>query len=91
MDLFSSRIVSCSMNKLVSRHLVIDAMAMALGQRDKPQLHHSDRGPQYTNDDFRDLLRKHGIDYSMGGRGNCYDNAPVESFFSSLKRERVRR
>ena len=79
------------MNKLVSRHLVIDAMAMALGQRDKPQLHHSDRGPQYTNDDFRDLLRKHGIECSMSGRGNCYDNAPVESFFSSLKRERVRR
>ena len=91
MDLFSRRIVGWSMNKLISRHLVIDAMAMALGQRDKPQLHHSDRGSQYTSDDFRDLLKKHGIECSMSGRGNCYDNAPVESFFSSLKRERVRR
>jgi putative transposase len=91
MDLFSRRIVGWSMNKLISRHLVIDAMAMALDQRDKPQLHHSDRGSEYTSDDFRDLLKKHGIECSMSGRGNCYDNAPVESFFSSLKRERVRR
>lgn len=91
MDLFSRRIVGWSMNKLISRHLVVDAMAMALGQRDKPKIHHSDRGSQYTSDDFRDLLNKHGIECSMSGRGNCYDNAPVESFFSSLKRERVRR
>jgi len=91
MDLFSRRIVGWSMNKLINRHLVIDAMAMALGQRDKPVLHHSDRGSQYSSDDFRDLLSKHGIECSMSRRGNCYDNAPVESFFSSLKRERVRR
>ena len=91
MDLYSRRIVGWSMNKLISRHLVIDAMTMALAQRDKPVLHHSDRGSQYTSDDFRDLLAKHGIQCSMSGRGNCYDNAPVESFFSSLKRERVRR
>lgn len=91
MDLFSRRIVGWSMNKLVNRHLVIDAMAMALGQRDKPVLHHSDRGSQYSSDDFRDLLKKHGIECSMSRRGNCYDNAPVESFFSSLKRERIRR
>lgn len=91
MDLFSRRIVGWSMNKLINRHLVIDAMAMALGQRDKPVLHHSDRGSQYSSDDFRDLLKTHGIECSMSRRGNCYDNAPVESFFSSLKRERVRR
>ena len=91
MDLFSRRIVGWSMNKLINRHLVIDALAMALGQRDKPVLHHSDRGSQYSSDDFRDLLKKHGIECSMSRRGNCYDNAPVESFFSSLKRERVRR
>lgn len=91
MDLFSRRIVGWSMNKLINRHLVIDAMTMALGQRDKPVLHHSDRGSQYSSDDFRDLLKKHGIECSMSRRGNCYDNAPVESFFSSLKRERVRR
>jgi len=54
-------------------------------------LHHSDRGPHYTSDDFRELLARHGIRCSMSGRGSCYDNAPVESFFSLLKRERIRR
>ena len=66
---------------------------MALGYR-QPEgslLHHSDRGPQYTSDDFRDLLEQHGITCSMSARGSCYDNAPVESFFSLLKRERIRR
>jgi len=89
MDLFSRRIVGWSMNKLINRHLVIDAMAMALGQRDKPVLHHSDRGSQYSSDDFRDLLKKHGIECSMSRRGNCYDNAVVESFFHTLMAELV--
>ncbi len=91
MDLYSRRIVGWSMDRRTGRHLVIDAMKMALDQRDVPVIHHSDRGPQYTSDDFRELLRKHGIECSMSGRGSCYDNAPVESFFSLLKRERVRR
>ena len=91
MDLYSRRIVGWSMDPRSSRHLVVDAMTMALGQRDKPTLHHSDRGVQYTSDDFRDLLNKHGIQCSMSARGSCYDNAPVESFFSLLKRERIRR
>jgi putative transposase len=91
MDLFSRRIVGWAMDRHSSRQLVIDAMKMALGQRDKPALHHSDRGPRYTSDDFRSLLRQHGIECSMSGRGSCYDNAPVESFFSLLKRERIRR
>ena len=73
------------------RQLVVAAMKIALGQRDKPALHHSDRGPQYTSDAFRGLLSQHGIECSMSGRGSCYDNAPVESFFSLLKRERIRR
>ena len=54
-------------------------------------MHHSDRGPQYTSDDFRGLLRQQGIECSMSGRGNCYDNAVVESFFGLMKRERVNR
>ena len=91
MDLFSRRIVGWAMDRHSSRQLVMDAMKMALGQRDNPALHHSDRGPQYTSDDFRGLLRQHGIECSMSGRGSCYDNAPVESFFSLLKRERIRR
>jgi len=93
MDLYSRRIVGWSMSRRISRHLVLDALTMALGHRrpDAPLLHHSDRGAQYTSDDFRDLLDKHGIQCSMSARGNCYDNAVVESFFSLLKRERVRR
>jgi putative transposase len=91
MDLYSRRIVGWSMDRRTGRHLVIDAMKMALDQRDIPAIHHSDRGPQYTSDDFRELLNTHGIECSMSGRGSCYDNAPVESFFSLLKRERIRR
>ena len=75
------------------QHLPIAALTMALGYRN-PQgklLHHSDRGAQYTSDDFRDILNQHGIECSMSARGHCYDNAPLESFFSLLKRERVRR
>ena len=56
-------------------------MTIALGQTDKPVLHHSECGLQYTSDDFRELLRQNGIECSMTGRGGCYDNAPVESFF----------
>jgi transposase InsO family protein len=89
MDLYSRRIVGWSMSQWISRHLVIDALNMALSQR-RPQgelIHHSDRGSQYTSDDFRELLEEQGIECSMSGRGNCYDNAAVESFFGLLKRE----
>lgn len=66
------------MHRRVGRHLVLEAMA--LGQRENPSLHHSDRGSKYTRDDFRALLQQHGIECSMSGRDSCYDNAPVESF-----------
>jgi len=93
MDLYSRRIIGWSMDRWISRHLVIDALNMALGIREPTDqlIHHSDRGAQYTSDDFRDVLAKHGIQCSMSGRGNCYDNAVVESFFGLLKRERVNR
>jgi putative transposase len=93
MDLYSRRIVGWSMNRRLSRHLAIDALNMALGLRQPKEalVHHSDRGAQYTSDDYRHLLQKHNIGCSMSGRGNCYDNAAVESFFSLLKRERARR
>ena len=93
MDLYSRRIVGWSMNRWINRHLVIDALRMALDARQPAGalIHHSDRGSQYTSDDFRDELDKHGIQCSMSGRGNCYDNAVVESFFGLLKRERVNR
>lgn len=54
-------------------------------------IHHSDRGGQYTSDDFRNELARHGIECSMSSSGNCYDNAAMESFFGLLKRERVNR
>jgi putative transposase len=93
MDLYSRRIVGWSMSRWISRHLAIDALTMAIDQRlpDGTLIHHSDRGSQYTSDDFRDELEKHGIRCSMSARGNCYDNAVVESFFGLLKRERVNR
>ncbi len=93
MDLYSRRIVGWSMSRWINRHLVIDALTMAIGARlpGADLIHHSDRGSQYTSDDFRDELLEHGIECSMSARGNCYDNAVVESFFGLLKRERVNR
>jgi transposase InsO family protein len=93
MDLYSRRIVGWSMSRWINRHLVIDALNMAIGARrpGSELIHHSDRGSQYTSDDFRDELLKHGIDCSMSARGNCYDNAVVESFFGLMKREWVNR
>jgi len=93
MDLYSRRIVGWSMDRWNSRHLAINALRMAIEQRqpDGLLLHHSDRGAQYTSDDFRRELKEHGIECSMSARGNCYDNAVVESFFGLLKRERVNR
>ena len=93
MDLYSRRIIGWSMDRWISRHLVMDALTMAIDER-RPEgelIHHSDRGSQYTSDDFRDALEKHDIHCSMSARGNCYDNAVVESFFGLLKRERVNR
>ena len=75
----------------MSRRLVVDALRMAVEARQPagPLVHHSDRGGQYSSDDFRDELARHGIDCSMSSTGNCYDNAVVESFWGTLKRERV--
>jgi putative transposase len=93
MDLFSRRIVGWSMDRWMSRHLVVDALRMAINARQPTGtlIHHSDRGGQYSSDDFRNELRKYGIKPSMSSTGNCYDNAVVESFFGALKRERVNR
>ncbi len=93
MDLHSRRIVGWSMSRWMSRRIVLAALRMAIDAR-QPEgalIHHSDRGSQYTSDDFRDELARHGIECSMSGSGNCYDNAAVESFFGLLKRERVNR
>jgi putative transposase len=66
-------------------------MAIDARRPEGPLIHHSDRGSQYTSDDFREALASHGIDCSMSSSGNCYDNAVVESFFGLLKREPVNR
>ena len=66
-------------------------MAIDARQPEGALIHHSDRGAQYTSDDFRDALAKQGIECSMSSSGNRYDNAVVESFFGLLKRERVNR
>ncbi len=91
MDLFSRRIVGFSMRRSLSRALVIEALKMALGRRRIGQglLHHSDRGSQYASGDFQRELVGAGIICSMSRRGNCWDNAPVESFFATLKGELV--
>ena len=93
MDLYSRRIIGWSMNRRISRQLAVDALDMALGQRQPvgELIHHSGRGAQYLSDDYQALLKQHGITCSMSGRGSCYDNAVVESFFATLKRERTRR
>ncbi len=93
MDLYSRRIIGWWMSRRINRHLVTRALSMALGQRrvQSDLIHHSDRGVQYLSDDFQDLLKKHGITCSMSDKGSCYDNAVVESFFATLKRERIKR
>lgn len=93
MDLYSRRIIGWSMSHRLSRHLAVNALTMALDQRRPGDelIHHSDRGVQYMSDDFQELLRTNGITCSMSGKGSCYDNAVVESFFASLKRERTKR
>jgi len=92
-DLFSRRVVGWSMQSTMSSQLVLDALMMALWRRGRPAelLHHSDQGSQYTSEDFQRLLSAEGITCSMSRRGDCWDNSAVESFFASLKKERVHR
>lgn len=91
MDLFSRRIVGWSMSDRIQAGLVLDALQMAIDDRepDAGLLHHTDRGSQYASDAFQRLLDDHRIVCSMSRKGNCWDNAPVESFFGKLKTEWV--
>ena len=92
-DLYSRRAVGWSMNSQMTAQLVTDALLMAIWRRGSPRalLHHSDQGSQYTSEQFQRLLTDHGVMCSMSKRGDCWDNAAMESFFSSLKTERVAR
>lgn len=90
-DLCSRRVVGWSMSSRMKAQLVCDALTMAIWQR-RPKaglIHHSDRGSQYASKAFRRLLKAHGFRGSMSRKGDCWDNAVVESFFGSLKQERV--
>jgi putative transposase len=92
-DLFSRRVVGWSMQAEMTAQLVTDALVMAIWRRGKPDalLHHSDQGSQYTSEQFQRLMGERGVTGSMSRSGNCWDNAAMESFFSSLKTERVGR
>jgi putative transposase len=93
LDLFSRRVVGWSMDSRIDQTLALDALRMALRTR-RPEpglLHHSDRGIQYAAGDYQKLLREHGIVCSMSRKGDCWDNAVAESFFSTLKAELVHR
>ena len=90
-DLFSRRVVGWSMSAAMTAQLVTDALVMAIWRRGKPDalMHHSDRGSQYTSEQFQKLMSDHGVACSMSRSGNVWDNAAMESFFSSLKTERT--
>ena len=92
-DLFSRCVVGWSMSASMTAQLVTDALIMAIWRRGKPHalLHHSDQGSQYTSEQFQRLLVDHGVICSMSRSGNVWDNAAMESFFSSLKTERAKR
>ncbi|QVL34820.1 IS3 family transposase [Telmatocola sphagniphila] len=88
-DLYSRRIVGRSMDRTMESRLVVDALAMAVETRYPAEglLAHSDRGSQYASEHYQRLLEKKGIRCGMSRRADCWDNAPMESFFASLKKE----
>ena len=91
LDLYSRRIVGWAMSDRMTTDLTLAALGMALRER-RPGadlIHHSDQGSQYTDSRYQNMLKAHGIEPSMNGVGTWYDNAPMESFFGTLKRERV--
>lgn len=91
LDLFSRRVVGLAMSDSIDRQLVLDALGEAVRLRRPPLglLHHSDRGSQYASFDYQKALGRHGMRCSMSRRGNCWDNAVAESFFSTLKIELI--
>ena len=89
LDLFSRFVVGWAVSAVNDRHLTIKALEMALKRRCPAAglLHHSDQGCTYASEDYQDVLDTHGIVCSMSRRGNCFDNAVMESFFSTVKSE----
>ena len=93
LDRCTRRLVGWAMGPSLDTALPLDALRMALNQRqpERGLVHHSDRGVQYASAAYRDALADHGLVASMSRRGNCYDNAAMEAFWSSLKNELVHR
>src|SRR5262249_6306038 len=90
-DLYSGRVVGWSMSEHLESRLMVDALALAVERRlpGEGLLAHSERGSQYASDHYQSLLARHGITCSMSRRADCWDNAPMESFFASLKKALV--
>lgn len=93
LDLFSRRIVGWSMDKTMDRHLVINALLMAVWQRQPKSevLVHSDQGSQYASADYLAFMKENNLVPSMSRRGNCHDNAVAESFFATFKKRVTKR
>jgi putative transposase len=93
LDLYSRKIVGWSMKAILAKELALEALLTAVWRRKptQPVIVHSDQGSQYGSDDWQRFCRMHNLLPSMSRRGNCYDNAVAESFFSSLKKERIRK
>jgi putative transposase len=89
LDMYSRKIIGWSMSNRIDKQLVLDALEMALVRRqpDSQVLHHTDRGAIYASDEYREKLSTHRLASSMSRKGDCYDNAVAESFFSTLKNE----
>ena len=90
-DLFSGNIVGYAMGERLTRNLVSQSLFKAVAAKRPAQglIHHSDRGSQYCSHEYRNLMDRFGLKLSMSGKGNCYDNAPMESFWGTLKQELI--
>jgi transposase InsO family protein len=90
-DLFSGNIVGYAMGERLTRDLVSQSLFKAVAAKRPTQglIHHSDRGSQYCSHEYRNLMDRFGLKMSMSGKGNCYDNAPMESFWGTLKQELI--
>ncbi len=93
LDLYSRKVIGWSMKPTLAKEIVLDALLMAVWRRRPAQrvLIHSDQGSQYSSDDWLRFCKTNNLEPSMSRRGNCWDNAVAESFFSSLKKERIKK
>ncbi|MEP0963368.1 MAG: IS3 family transposase [Roseobacter sp.] len=91
LDLHSRRVIGWAVSNRMKRDIAIRALKMAIAFRGPPKgcIHHTDRGSQYCSHDYQRVLRQHGFKVSMSGKGNCYDNAAVETFFKTIKAELI--